>query len=371
MTTSVVTVDQEEELPIIVPKIDDDEDSTTKDVPLSDDDDDVKEVTEAVAAAAAAAAGVEHLDPTAATDDGGIEGAPDVGAVATAATTTCTVVGGKKKRLCRFLGCTKVIKSQGMCQRHGAKAKRCKVEGCDKQAQGTHDGMCKRHWKAINFPQTQTTKPIAAPPPPEGESVYDGVLPQSISYRPSLLHKQVADSAASGKSSSEDPPPPPGGVSVMPLVAYLREGTTSKEPGWHRNAERRARGFFPAQSLSSQLEPWERQLALVEILLLSGGTPYANFKDLAYAWGREKGFHHVLASNICERRGEVERKRRSDAGKSLTAEQKESFRQKLKRTRTNNAASGVLMSSEHLAAGTPTMEVADGTLTINGHVTSI
>ena len=46
----------------------------------------------------------------------------------------------KKKRLCRYPGCTKVIKSQGHCQRHGARAKRCKVEGCDKQAQGTHDG---------------------------------------------------------------------------------------------------------------------------------------------------------------------------------------------------------------------------------------
>lgn len=53
----------------------------------------------------------------------------------------------KKRRFCRYPGCTKVIKSQGHCQRHGAKAKRCKVEGCEKQAQGTHDGMCKRHWK--------------------------------------------------------------------------------------------------------------------------------------------------------------------------------------------------------------------------------
>lgn len=33
----------------------------------------------------------------------------------------------RKKRLCRFPGCTKVIKSQGHCQRHGAIAKRCKV----------------------------------------------------------------------------------------------------------------------------------------------------------------------------------------------------------------------------------------------------
>jgi hypothetical protein len=63
----------------------------------------------------------------------------------------------KKKRLCRYPNCTRVIKSQGHCQRHGAKAKRCKVQGCDKQAQGTHDGMCKRHWKTIHFPQQPTT----------------------------------------------------------------------------------------------------------------------------------------------------------------------------------------------------------------------
>ena len=69
---------------------------------------------------------------------------------------------------------------------------------------------------------------------------------------------------------------------------------------------------------------------MVEILLLSGGTPYANFKDLAHAWGREKGFHHVLTSSVCERRGEVERKKRSDAGKILTEQERENFRKKLK-----------------------------------------
>ena len=53
--------------------------------------------------------------------------------------------------------------------------------------------------------------------------------------------------------------------------------------------------------------------ALIEILLLSGGTPHANFRHLAHAWGRERGFHHVLINTICERRGEVDRKRRSDA----------------------------------------------------------
>jgi hypothetical protein len=45
----------------------------------------------------------------------------------------------------------------------------------------------------------------------------------------------------------------------MPLIAFLQEGLP-KEAGWHRNAERRARGMFPTPSLTSQLEPWERQL---------------------------------------------------------------------------------------------------------------
>ena len=67
---------------------------------------------------------------------------------------------------------------------------------------------------------------------------------------------------------------------------------------------------------------------------MSGGTPYANFKDLAHAWGREKGFHSLLASSVCERRGEVERKKRSDAGRSMTEAEREAFRGKLKKART-------------------------------------
>lgn len=54
---------------------------------------------------------------------------------------------------------------------------------------------------------------------------------------------------------------------------------------------------------------------LIETMLLSGGTPYANFRDLAHAWGREMGFHHALTSTVCERRGEVDRKKRSELGK--------------------------------------------------------
>jgi hypothetical protein len=63
---------------------------------------------------------------------------------------------------------------------------------------------------------------------------------------------------------------------------------------------------------------------------------------LAHAWGRDKGFHHTLANAICERRGAVERKRRSDAGKRLSPEEREHFRQKLKKARTAEESSSSL-----------------------------
>ena len=55
----------------------------------------------------------------------------------------------RRRILCRVKGCTKVVKSLGLCQSHGGRTKRCRVEGCQKQAQGvtSHDGMCKRHFK--------------------------------------------------------------------------------------------------------------------------------------------------------------------------------------------------------------------------------
>jgi len=252
----------------------------------------------------------------------------------------------RKKRLCRFPGCTRVIKSQGHCQRHGAKAKRCKVEGCDKQAQGTHNGMCKRHWRAVHFPDQVAAKAENArkkeleeqPPPPFGESVYDNVLPASIAYRPSFASHQFqldktnaggtseppTDMAASVSTpTSTDTQKPTPTAALMPLVNFLRDGALHKEIGWHRQAERRARGIVQCASLSVHMEPWEKQLALVEILLLSGGTPKANFRDLAHAWGRERGFHQVLASSVCTRRGEVERKKRSDAGKKASRQQQQ------------------------------------------------
>lgn len=83
---------------------------------------------------------------------------------------------------------------------------------------------------------------------------------------------------------------------------------------------------------------------------MSGGTPFASFRDLAHAWGREKGFHIVLASNIFDRRGETERKRRSDAGRLLTEDEKLNFRRKIKKAKLATAAA--------TAAATASMEAA-------------
>lgn len=52
-----------------------------------------------------------------------------------------------KRRYCRAAGCNRIVKSQGVCQRHGAKPKKCLVEDCAKQAQGNFGGMCSEYMK--------------------------------------------------------------------------------------------------------------------------------------------------------------------------------------------------------------------------------
>lgn len=63
-------------------------------------------------------------------------------------------------------------------------------------------------------------------------------------------------------------------------------------------------------------------------LLLLAGMSQANHKDLAHAWGREKGFHTVLCGQICDRGGEIGRKKRKDVGTKYSEEQRKSFRKK-------------------------------------------
>jgi hypothetical protein len=192
-----------------------------------------------------------------------------------------------KRRFCRHEGCNRIVKSQGLCQRHGAKVRQCIVEGCKKGAQGNFDKMCKSHFKQMKRQTTPLPKvvPGKPPSPPEGKSVYDEVLPNSIGF-----------TARRG--------------AVMPLVAHLKAGFDSlKPPAWHRNEERRARGMYTVENPATQLEGWERELVWMEILVLTG-APGASFRHLARAWGRDKGFHMVLAQFICERQGDVQRKKR-------------------------------------------------------------
>jgi hypothetical protein len=196
-----------------------------------------------------------------------------------------------KRRYCRADGCTSIVKSQGLCQRHGAKPRKCRVESCTKQAQGNFDGMCKSHFKAhkrATTPLPPKPDPSVAllPPEPVGESVYDSILPASLSWN--------------SRTSIEK----------TPLIAHLEHGFhASKPPAWHRNEERQARGLWPVHNPATQVEGWERDRVWMEILLLTG-NPEASFRHLARGWGRDKGFHMVLAQFICERHGNVERKKR-------------------------------------------------------------
>ena len=226
-----------------------------------------------------------------------------------------------KRRFCRIDGCDKIVKSQGLCQRHGAKTRMCKMENCSKQAQGNFDGMCKvsriynnvvsshsssshllsqSHFKEsrVDLKETIDILPSTDPPPPSGQSVYDVVIPASLSFQPN-------------------------GEELMPLVAHLKEGFDENRPrGWHRNDERRARGLWPVTKAAMQLQGWERELVWMEICILSGSNQ-ASFRHLARAWGRDKGFHMVLAQFICERRGNVERKSRPKGGPKSQEEDEE------------------------------------------------
>jgi hypothetical protein len=56
----------------------------------------------------------------------------------------CDKVLKHKRRYCREPGCDRIVKSQGLCQRHGARPKKCRIEECCKQAQGSFMGMCSK-----------------------------------------------------------------------------------------------------------------------------------------------------------------------------------------------------------------------------------
>lgn len=195
-----------------------------------------------------------------------------------------------------------------------------------------------------------------------GESVYDVILPSSFLwksggggggvYRPQVVakrenpdedHVDMAEEEMKASASElvgipmmdEEYP------EVMPFINYL-QNNSHLEPGWHRKAERLSRGIHPPKSLATQLEAWEKQLAILEVALLTGvavdpqqqstgssgiGVVAQHYKHLAHAWGREQNFHRVLVEKVCSRRGDYERKTRSDMGVKMSNERKMQMKQ--------------------------------------------
>ena len=124
---------------------------------------------------------------------------------------------------------------------------------------------------------------------------------------------------------------------LIPILQYMLDNE-HLEAGWHRIAERLSRGIRPPKKVTTQLEPWEKQLAVMEMALIAGTdtkhlSAHKASKVLAHAWGREKGFQRLLFESHCARRGELDRKKRVDAGTTLSSEKKALFNTKRAVTR--------------------------------------
>jgi len=264
----------------------------------------------------------------------------------------------KKKRMCKFPGCARVVKAQGHCQRHGAKTKRCKAPGCVSQAQGSHEGYCKRHWREFAAPEEQRNssrprKKKREDPTtchPVGFSVYDSILPASFGWktgggsgglrtpkkemkRDGMLGSMAELGNMAGIKKDMLKTKEEHHTEVIPILQHLLENE-HLDVGWHRANERLARGICPPSSNSTQLESWEKQLSVLEMALIAGTntknlTPNRVTKILAHAWGREKGFPKLMLEKHCARRGDLDRKKRFDAGKPMTAEKRAAYKIKL------------------------------------------
>ncbi len=269
------------------------------------------------------------------------------------------------KRICRFPGCPNVVKSQGHCQKHGAIVKKCVVEGCKKQSQGVRTGhMCIQHHKD-SLEGNDTSSSSGGGGNGGGDnndncgegivdrrtliSIYDTVMPNSIGWRQGMTPKNnntktttsttfpestttlsTATAPTVQQASTTTTTATQQDNDEMPLVGYLRNGLVL-EPGWHRKHERIIRDpKNPLKSLTEFYTMDEKQLLLYEVMLLSGipnGNKIIN-KDLAHAWGKKKGFHFVVVNHLCERRGDLVRRKRSDTGTVRTEEQKNNVKAK-------------------------------------------
>lgn len=197
-----------------------------------------------------------------------------------------------KRRYCKMEGCSRIVKSQGLCQRHGAKPRTCKVEDCPKQAQGNFGGMCKSHFRAKESAAHNQRQE-------EEEGKHDRSGGEGLPDRvptASVLERIIPDSVAWTPRTG----------TPMPLITHLREGfERSRQVAWHRNQERRIRGYAPRTDASQALEDWEMELIFTETLALSGTSRLA-FRYLALAWGRQEGFHSHILQTHCSKRSRLE-----------------------------------------------------------------
>ena len=160
---------------------------------------------------------------------------------------------------------------------------------------------------------------------------------------------------------------------LIPILQHLLGGE-NLQPGWHRAAERLSRGICPPKASTVQLEVWEKQLAVMEMALVAGTeTRDMNIhkvtKVLAHAWGREKGFHKLMIEKHCQRRGDLDRKKRVDAGTTMTAEKRANYRAKFEERKRQTSA--VDQQQATATVEVPPQEPQEGETLYNGSAVSV
>ena len=81
---------------------------------------------------------------------------------------------------------------------------------------------------------------------------------------------------------------------VMPLAQHLKNGyLTGRPEAWHRSDERITRGLAPIVDPNVPLDDWERALAWMEILLVSGSTDEC-FAHWTRGWGHDNEVQRIM-----------------------------------------------------------------------------
>ena len=178
-----------------------------------------------------------------------------------------------KRRFCRVPDCQRTVKSQGLCQRHGAKPCKCKVAGCEKQAQGSFMGMCKAHFRQVKL--QESNEAVNSSPPAISEKAKSVGAPKvssAVETKPPILGKSIPS------------------VPTMTLFETIKRGyINQKGAGWRRMEERVIRGFAKIP-VEDAFESWELELLSLDVVAMQMTSEEA-LKYLSYAWGRNEDFY--------------------------------------------------------------------------------